>query len=607
MKVLDSDNRFQLLVESLPVGVVIIQGNTVIYSNTCAEQLLELDSNGKLPTPQDFVHPNYISQYENLLEALKTGKDPGFVELKIVQRASKRITDVEMNGSVREDGAVQFMIHDISSRKQLAREQLRVQIAEEQNLELQREIIERGKVEKQLRQTQRYIRSIIDSSMDMIIATDVNYRINEFNKAAEKCFGYARGEVIGKHLSVLFSDDVEMDKVIEHITEHGGMTSEIINKRKDNTFFISFLSASVLRDTDGKVVGAMGVSRDITADKKAEDELRLSEERHRAIYDQAYIGIGRIAKMGRFLMVNERLSDMLGYAPEELYRKTFYELAVQDEVEDSLHDWDKLLSGEISNFSREQRYIRKDGDVMITNVTVSLVRDTDDSPNYFVAVFEDITERKKYEKELQRSLTEKEVLLKEVHHRVKNNMQVISSILNLQSSYIDDETALAMLRESQDRIKSMSFVHESLYQSDTLSEVNFTEYIQNIVRNLYHSYAPAGSDIELDFELQEVLLNLDTSIPCGLIVNELISNAFKYAFPEGKSGVVQVKLFKMEDGRLKLIIKDNGIGLPENFDIDAAESLGLQLVTTLATQISGKLKTETEHGTTFTIEFKEQG
>jgi len=599
--------RYQNLIENLPVGVLIIKDNRIDYANPHALKLLGVvDNQVSNLIPVQFLHPSYNNEFELLLNGIRSGKQPGFIELKIKRVYTKTILDIETSGALLDDGSIQLLIHDISTRKQLAREQLRAQIAEETNLQLQREIIERSKAEKELRQAQEYARSIIDSSLDMIVATDIDYNINEFNAAAESTFGYSRAEVMGLPLSKLFSDEQEMTKVVQRITEDGSLAHEIINRKKDGTFFISFLSASVIKNEKGETVGAMGVSRDITSLKKAEEELRLSEERHRAIYDQAYIGIARIAKMGRFLLVNERLCDMLDYSADELYKKTFYELGVQEEVEESLVDWDQLLSGKINNFCREQTYVRKDGELLSANVTVSLVRDTNDNPNYFVAVFEDITERKEYERQLEESIKEKEVLLKEVHHRVKNNMQVISSILNLQSSYIDDETALSILRESQDRIKSMSFVHESLYQSNTLSEVNFSEYIQNIARNLFHSYGRPQGGLSLDFELEEVFLNLDTSIPCGLIINEIVSNSLKYAFEGRESGVIKIEFSKLSDGKLKLIVSDNGIGLPDNFDIENAESLGLQLVTTLITQVSGVLEIDTTNGTRFNIVFKEQ-
>lgn len=602
-----STTKYQSLIENLPVGVLIASEGIIDYANPYALKMLGVETIQPLNLrPVDFLHPSYNNEFELLVTRVRKGENPGFIELKMQRLDSNKIIEVETSGVLLEDESIQLLIHDVSSRKQLAREQLRAQIAEETNLQLQREIIERTKAEKELRQAQKYARSLIDSSLDMIVATDIDYSINEFNSAAESTFGYSRDEVIGEHISMLFSDSKETQKVLNKITDQGSLANEIINRKKDGSFFISFLSASVLRNEHGEIVGAMGVSRDITSLKKAEEELRLSEERHRAIYDQAYIGIARIAKMGRFLLVNERLCDMLDFSADELYKKTFYELGLPEEVEESLTDWDHLLSGKIKNFSREQTYVRKDGELISANVTVSLVRDANDNPNYFVAVFEDITERKEYERQLEESIKEKEVLLKEVHHRVKNNMQVISSILNLQSSYISDENALGILRESQDRIKSMSFVHESLYQSNTLSEVNFAEYIQNIARNLYHSYGRPEGGIGLEFDLEEIYLNLDTSIPCGLIINEVVSNSLKYAFQGREKGVIKVEMGKLSDGKLKLIVSDDGIGLPEDFDIENAESLGLQLVTTLVTQVSGELEIDVSNGTKFNIVFKEQ-
>jgi PAS domain S-box-containing protein len=599
--------RYRNLVENLPIGVIILNDFTVEYANPSASDFIGIPSTQIIGmSAEAFMHPSYINEFHKLLDEISTGMAVRFHELKIQNLSTGRICDVESGGSLLDDGTIQITIHDISSRKLLAREQLRAQIAEETNLQLQREIIERRKLMKELVLTEKYTKSIIDSSLDMIVATDIDFNINEFNKAAESIFGYKREEVLGKNIGMLYSDKMEMSKVQEKINTEGHIALEIVNRRKDNTLFISFLSASVLKNDEGEIIGAMGVSRDVTAVKKAEEELRLSEERHRAIYDQAYTGIARIAKMGRFLLVNQRLSDMMGYSSEELYKKTFYELVLEEEVETSLRDWDDLLGGVITNFSKEQTYIRKDGRLISANVTVSLVRDTNKAPNYFVAVFEDVTERKENERKLQESLREKEVLLKEVHHRVKNNMQVISSILNLQSSYIDDEKALSVLSESQDRIKSMSFVHESLYQSDTLSEVNFAEYIRNIARNLYHSYGRPEGGIELHFHLDNIFINLDTSIPCGLIINELVSNALKYAFKGRKTGTIAIHLARVSDSILRLVVEDDGVGLPESFNVETAESLGLQLVTTLATQVGGILKVESNNGTRFTLDFKEQ-
>lgn len=601
-----SENRFRYLIEHLPECVLVIRDEKADYANRSALRLLhQTEENIPNIVLEDYIIDPYRDKFYKLVEDITKGSHEGFVELKLIVPSNGNLLDVEMTGTLQEDGSTQLVFHDISTRKLLAREQLRAQMAEESNVQLQKEVQERKKAEQELLKNQKYTNSIIQSSLDMIVATDNEDNINEFNPAAEHTFGYKRDEVIGKNVNMLFSDAEEMDEVLLTIKKKGSFGSEIVNRKKDNSLFITFLSASVLKDEEGNVVGSMGVSRDITSLKKAEEELKLSEERHRAIYDQAYIGIARIAKIGRFLLVNQRLCQMLGYTAEELYKQTFYDLILPNEVDESLKDWDSLLSGQLDNFSKEQTYIHKDGRQISANVTVSLVRDSKGSPNYFVAVFEDITERKSQEEQLKESLTEKEVLLKEVHHRVKNNMQVISSILNLQSSYIQDPSALQMLRESQDRIKSMSFIHESLYQSATLSRVNFAEYVTNLSKNLYYSYVRPEGGIELDFDLDEVYLNLDTSIPCGLIINELLSNAMKYAFNGLEQGKITVRL-KDKQEKKELVISDDGVGLPPEFSVEDSDTLGLQLVHTLVSQVGGTLEVSIKKGTTFTLLFEEQ-
>ncbi len=605
----ESQERYRNHIESLPDGILIIENKKVVFANASALKILGTTSAKIKSSPlNEFVLPEYKNEYEKLFSSVRDDKATDFIEIKIKRHLDNKIADIQANGRLvkfKGEESIQLVISDISTRKALAREQMRAQIAEETNLQLHREIVERKKTQTKLAITQKFNKSIIESSLDMIVATDIDSRINEFNLAAQKTFGYNRDEVIGKPVSIIYADEEEYKQVQDVLNKEGVCAHEIVNKRKDGSLFISLLSASTLKDEEGKVFGAMGVSRDITAAKKAEEELRLSEERHRAVYDQAYIGIARIGRVGRFLLVNQRLCDMFGYASEELYKKAFFELTHPSEVGESLKKWDALLSGEIKNFTSEQIYLHKNGSQIYANLTVSLVRDTTGSPNYYVAVFEDITVRKQQEKELQESLKEKEVLLKEVHHRVKNNMQVISSILNLQSSYIKDEAAIEMLKESQDRIKSMAFIHESLYQGKNLSHVKFSEYVRNLVGNLFHTYGINKKGLKLKFDLDEVFLNLDTSIPCGLILNELISNALKYAFKDRETGTLSVTLKKLEGGKLKLEIADDGKGFPKEINWKDTESLGLQLVVTLAGQIRGDIQMETKKGTTFTIVFKE--
>jgi two-component sensor histidine kinase len=208
-----------------------------------------------------------------------------------------------------------------------------------------------------------------------------------------------------------------------------------------------------------------------------------------------------------------------------------------------------------------------------------------------------------HEEVLHASLREKDVLLKEIHHRVKNNLQVISSLLNLQSGAITEPAVLAMFSESQNRIKSMALIHEKLYQSKDLAQIDFTEYVRNLTNHLYRSYAVNVNLIKLNFDVENIHLNIDTAIPCGLLLHELVSNALKYAFPNGQKGEIGVRLFRQEGDRLVLLVKDNGVGLPKDLDVKNSKSLGLKLVHILAQQLQGDLNYHSESGTEFSLAF----
>jgi PAS domain S-box-containing protein len=217
-------------------------------------------------------------------------------------------------------------------------------------------------------------------------------------------------------------------------------------------------------------------------------------------------------------------------------------------------------------------------------------------------VAHDITSKKQNEIKLISSLKEKEILLKEVHHRVKNNLQIISSILNLQSSFITDEHMVNVLQESRNRIHSMAIIHENLYRTDNFSSINFTNYLKNLLSNLLTSY-PLTGKLNLIQYLTFVELSLDQSVPLGLLVNELFTNAIKYAFPDNRNGTITVKL-EQTGSTITLIIQDDGIGLPPDMDIENSNTLGLQLVSTLVFQLDGKLSYKSENGTEFLITFE---
>jgi two-component sensor histidine kinase len=231
-------------------------------------------------------------------------------------------------------------------------------------------------------------------------------------------------------------------------------------------------------------------------------------------------------------------------------------------------------------------------------------KESQDELGLLIDSFYDLLARiHQHQEVLNASLREKDVLLKEIHHRVKNNLQVISSLLNLQSGAITEPAVLAMFTESQNRIKSMALIHEKLYQSKDLAKIDFAEYVRNLTNHLYRSYVVNANLISLKLNIENIHLNVDTAIPCGLMLNELVSNALKYAFPHGQKGEIGISLLRQNGEQLVLVVKDNGVGLPQDFDIKNSKSLGLKLVNILTKQLKGDLNYHGEGGTEFRLAF----
>jgi two-component sensor histidine kinase/CheY-like chemotaxis protein len=217
----------------------------------------------------------------------------------------------------------------------------------------------------------------------------------------------------------------------------------------------------------------------------------------------------------------------------------------------------------------------------------------------------EIEERQRAEDQLKASLREKEVLLREIHHRVKNNLQIIATLFNLQAGRIPDPSARGLLVESQNRVKSMALIHEKLYRSRDLARIDFGAYIRNLTAHLVRSYAVSPAALKLEVDAEQVSLGVDTAIPCGLIINELVCNALKHAFPGDRPGAIHIDLHKAEGHHYVLTVRDDGIGFPKDLDFRNTESLGLQIVTALTKQLDGSIELSNGAGTAFTITFSE--
>jgi two-component sensor histidine kinase len=215
---------------------------------------------------------------------------------------------------------------------------------------------------------------------------------------------------------------------------------------------------------------------------------------------------------------------------------------------------------------------------------------------------QEITEREHAEVQLRASLEEKEMLLKEIHHRVKNNLQVISSLLNLQASYLKDENISEIFRETRNRVKAMALVHEQLYRSRDMARIESADYIRTLIHEVYHSYKAKPGYLTLNVNVDKIPIDVDRAILCGLIINELVTNSLKYAFPDAKNGEIHIG-FQLNNDKYALTISDNGIGFPEDLDFQNTESLGLQLVCSLSKQLHGDIELDRSNGTTFRITF----
>lgn len=517
------------------------------------------------------------------------------------------------------------------------------------NSQLAAEIAERKRTEEILRESEERWQLALRGNNDGI--WDWNIKTNQvfFSTRWKEMLGYQDHE-ISNHLEEIWirvhPDD--LDSVVQAVQNHFAKVTPFYATEfrvlcKDGTYKWILDRGQALWDENGNVIRMVGSHTDITERKQAEETLskilaqletkveertaelkkineslegeifkrkqiekalRDSEERFRTAFHQAAVGIAHVGLDGRWLLVNQRLCDIVGYTAEELESRTFQEITHPDDLTASLKYVDEILKGNIQTYTIEKRYFRKDGSLVWINLTVSLTYNTSGEPKYFIAVIEDISDRKHSQAQIQASLREKEVLLKEIYHRVKNNLQVISSLLNLQSDYIKDKQDLEIFQQSQQRIASMALIHEKMYQSPDLAHIDFGEYIQDLVASLFSSYEVNSRAIAFNINVDShVLLGLDLAIPCGLIIHELVSNSLKYGFPQGGEGEILIAIAENVDQQFTITVSDNGIGLPPNFNFKNTASLGWQLVDALTQQIAGNINITSHDGLEFQITF----
>lgn len=445
------------------------------------------------------------------------------------------------------------------------------------------------------------LEAIINTTDDIIFSIDNQFRLVEYNEVLKKIVK-ARAITIRQNMSVFdflpLQHQPDLKAIYKRVLGGESVTAIetfIVNK-EERQYEAHYNPIK----TGSKITGIAVFSRDITEQKQNEEEILNKQSRLSAIINNTHDIILSIDKNYNIIEFNEVLRGIVKKAFKKELRPgmSVFETLAPDYHQEMRDIYERVFKGE--SVSSVGQYGQGDNK-MFLETHYNPIKTAQKITG--IAIFSrDISAQKKSEDDILKSLKEKEVLLKEVHHRVKNNLQVISSILNLQTAYLKDRSTINLLKECQNRIKTMAFIHESLYQNKDFSQINFSEYIVTLVKNLFYSFEANQQKIRTNFAIDTIFLNLDLSIPCGLIINELVSNALKYAFDDGREGAIFITL-KKHEGKIKMVVSDNGRGIPEHVNFRNTETLGLQLVSTLTEQINGTITMNRNKGTTFEIIF----
>ena len=461
---------------------------------------------------------------------------------------------------------------------------------------------------EELKSEQKY-QHLVEKSLQGIVIIQ-NFRIVYSNPAFARITGYTIDELIAmkqeEFTKLVHPDDVKMiwDNFRKRLAgqdipphyKFKGLTQDGKMKMLD-------LYASII-DYEGSPA-TLGLILDVSEQYEAEEKLKQRTKLIETIVNNISLGIAvKEIDPGKYFYINKELKDIFGLG------------------EDETPDIEKLLAKAkankknisspvklIDNFKKAEELIREDLEITTKSgekkfITAKKIPLYDQ--NLLIFTVQDVTEQLKAEEFLKNSLVEKEILLREIHHRVKNNLQTISSLLDLQAESITEEKILEAFRSSQNRIKSMALIHERLYKAEDLSKIKAEEYIEKLIDYLEDTYTSPTWDIEIITDINKLFLNLDVAIPCGLIINELVSNSIKYAFPDNRKGKIKISLQPDESKNLILTISDNGRGIPLEMLAQDSQTLGLQLVKLLVKQLNGKMEIDGTNGTSIKIIFPKQ-
>jgi len=446
------------------------------------------------------------------------------------------------------------------------------------------DITDRKKTEQALVESEAAAMALLNATTDSVFMMKpdgtlitVNQEFaSRLNKPTEMIVGNNIYEVLPKEVA-----KTRFQKINEVIAS--GTPARFIDERNDRIIDNSIYP---VYDSFANIICAAVYGKDITESRRAHEELKSSEEKYRRIVETANEGIWLMDGNFNITFVNSKMVEILGYEEEEIIGKNILYFLFEEDLEDHKEKMNERLSG--NNQLYERRFKKKDGTEVWTLVSATPLSSEEDQFEGSFSMFTDITARKTAEESIKLSLREKELLLKEVHHRVKNNFQLISSLISLQADVTDNNAIIEMSNDIQSRIKSMSLIHEMMYSSGNFIDIDLGTYVNRLVEYLNSSYTNANGDVALKADIETIEINLDELLPIGLILNELVANSLKHAFPNKAKGQIDIIIKNINTSMLKIIVKDNGCGLPKDFQMKNVKSLGLFLVQTLITQLGGE-------------------
>jgi PAS domain S-box-containing protein len=582
----ESQERYRLVVENAPDAILIHDGTRFIFANSAAATLLGAATpEGLVGRPVlDFIHED--SRFTVIDRMRVNIKDKARAPLREQRYLRVDRTPIEV-----EVAAVPF-----------------VQGATAAALIFVRDIGQRKEAERNLRESEVKYRLLADNAHDVIFTLDPAMHLTYVSPSVQKM----RGVTVEEAMEETFEQSMVPESAAKAweaakrnapelgVDKNRVERMELEMRCKDgSTIWVESVVRPLL-DSKDRFLGFVGVSRDISERRRAEEERRKSQQFLSLILDAIPDPVFVKDSAHRFVLVNNALCAILGQPPAAILGKKDADFVAKEEADVFvLRDELVLETGREDLF--EEQLTDNQGEVHTLVTRKGLFVDPKGA-RYIVGVIRDVTKDKVNEQRLRDSLLEKEVLLKEVHHRVKNNLQVISSLLFLQKDSIEDPVVQDLFEESRNRIASMALVHEELYRSGDLARVDIKEYLERLAPKVVQSLRGSKS-IGFALNLTECRVGVDKAIPFGLIVNELVTNAVKHGFTGRETGNIRVTVERQE-GMAQAVVEDDGIGLPEGFHPDAVKTLGIQLVVQLTRQLRGSLTFGSgAQGTVFRLTF----